>query len=124
MWLRVVLKGAIIIHGTIGVVFVDFFVRCESAILFHKATCKLLWYSNYGTSDPGGSRARGRARARAEQPTWAHRVRYRELDPLGMFRRKSLSEPRLRKIPSRHTNRLEELTDLKQHLPSLSPAGF
>eukprot|EP01043_Picozoa_sp_COSAG02_P091396 COSAG02_NODE_28124_length_595_cov_4.846774_1_plen_68_part_01 len=54
-----------------------------------------LWYSNYGTSDPGGSRARGRARDRAEQPTWAHRVRYRELKPLGMFRRKSKQEPRL-----------------------------
>ena len=35
-----------------------------------------------------------------------------------------LNNTRLRKIPSRHTNRLEELTDLKQHLPSLSPAGF
>eukprot|EP01043_Picozoa_sp_COSAG02_P098388 COSAG02_NODE_34546_length_482_cov_1.018277_1_plen_39_part_10 len=26
----------------------------------------------YGTSDPGGSRARGRARARAEHATWAY----------------------------------------------------
>eukprot|EP01043_Picozoa_sp_COSAG02_P019836 COSAG02_NODE_966_length_15587_cov_19.602376_10_plen_204_part_00 len=52
-----------------------------------------LWYSNIRYSDPGGSRARGRARARADHPTWAHRVRYRELEPLGMFRRKSLSEP-------------------------------
>ena len=30
----------------------------------------------YGTTGPGGSRARRRARARAEQPTWAHRVWY------------------------------------------------
>ena len=50
-----------------------------------------LWYSNIRYSDPGGSRARGRARARAEHPTWAYRVWYRELGPIGMFRRKSLS---------------------------------
>ena len=68
----------------------------------------------YGTSDPGGSRARGRARARAEHPTWAYRVWYRELGPIGMFRRKWLSAsigkcPR--KIPVKHIDRLEELTD-------------
>ena len=70
----------------------------------------------YGTSDPGGSRARGRARARAEQPTWAHRVRYRELGPIGMSRRKWLSAPCPRKIPLKHADRLEELTDLELYL--------
>eukprot|EP01043_Picozoa_sp_COSAG02_P015975 COSAG02_NODE_693_length_18428_cov_268.516722_12_plen_87_part_00 len=33
----------------------------------------------YGRTVPVGSRARGRARARAEQPTWAHRVWHREM---------------------------------------------
>ena len=66
----------------------------------------------YGTSDPGGSRARGRARARAEHPTWAYRVWYRELGPIGMFRRKWLP----RKIPVKHADRLEELTDLELYL--------
>ena len=96
---------------------------CVSKEFYVGASCDFrrnipwqLWYSNYGTSDPGGSRARGRARARAEQPTWAHRVRYRELGPIGMFRRKSLSAPR--KNPPRHTHRLEELTDLKLNLPT------
>ncbi len=38
-------------------------------------------------SEPGGSPARDRAWARAEHPTWAYRVWYRELGPIGMFRR-------------------------------------
>eukprot|EP01043_Picozoa_sp_COSAG02_P003523 COSAG02_NODE_86_length_39084_cov_17.815724_23_plen_179_part_00 len=42
------------------------------------------------TVEPGGSPARDRSRARAEHPTWAYRVWYRELGPIGMFRRKSL----------------------------------
>jgi hypothetical protein len=87
-------------------------------------TSTLLWYTQtYAIrySDPGGS-ARGRARARGEHPTWAYRVRYRELGRIGMFRRKSLLAPR--KIPVKHTDRLEELTDLHLLSSPLSPAEF
>eukprot|EP01043_Picozoa_sp_COSAG02_P020625 COSAG02_NODE_1022_length_15153_cov_3.631460_16_plen_71_part_00 len=41
---------------------------------------------------------------------------------LGMFRREGKSC--LRKIPVKHTDRLEELTDLHLATSPLSPAGF
>ena len=88
----------------------------RSARAYHRARALCYGTQTYGTSDPGGPRARGRARARAERPTWAYRVWYRELGPIGMFRRKWQSATCPRKIPVKHTDRLEELTDLELYL--------
>lgn len=73
---------------------------------------------NSRNSDSGGSRTRGRARAGAEQPTWAHRVWYREMLQVGTSHRESQTGPSPELFPRRSTHLKHFLTDPEQHRPT------